>query len=262
MKTKTLTSYFQANKAASVPSFVPYIMAGANGLEQLPIEIEVLAENGATAIELGVPFSDPVADGPIIQAAGLAAFANQTTLKKIIATLKKIDSPVPLILMGYANSFFHYGIEALLFDLAETSVKGLIIPDLPYEHRNLIQPYLIDSDIALIQLVTLTSSEKRIQELTAVAEGFVYGVTINGTTGVDKTYSDTLQDHLKKITEISPIPVLAGFGISNREQVEAFNEVCDGVVVGSKLVATLAAQGIEAMGQQVKELSGKTARTR
>lgn len=132
MTSKTLTMKLKERQKQGKPLFVPYIMAGANGLERLPAEIELLTTHGAAAIEIGVPFSDPVADGAVIQAAGMQALANGTTLKKIIAALQTIHSEVPLVLMGYANSFFHYGIEQLANELKTTNVKGLIIPDLPF----------------------------------------------------------------------------------------------------------------------------------
>jgi len=124
MTSKTLTMKLKERQKQGKPLFVPYIMAGANGLERLPAEIELLTTHGAAAIEIGVPFSDPVADGAVIQAAGMQALANGTTLKKIIAALQTIHSEVPLVLMGYANSFFHYGIEQLANELKTTNVKG------------------------------------------------------------------------------------------------------------------------------------------
>lgn len=251
---KTLTTYL-SKKAEKQKLFVPYIMAGAQGLEALPDEINMLAKNGATAIELGVPFSDPVADGPIIQEAGLRAFANKVTLKKIIELLQQFDSPVPLIFMGYSNSFFHYGLEQLVKDLENTDVKGFIIPDLPYEHRDLVSPTFDAADLALLQLISLTSPQERIQTLLKEAEGFVYAVTINGTTGTGKNYRDNLDEHLALITKESNIPVLAGFGVSDRTHVERFNECCDGVVVGSKIVQTLQKKGLKETGELVHSLT-------
>ena len=160
MTSKTLTMKLKERQKQGKSLFVPYIMAGANGLERLPAEIELLATHGAAAIEIGVPFSDPVADGAVIQAAGMQALANGTTLKKIIAALQTIHSEVPLVLMGYANSFFHYGIEQLANELKTTNVKGLIIPDLPFEHRSLVTPTFDAADLALITLVFDQSSRQ------------------------------------------------------------------------------------------------------
>ncbi|MBO0452510.1 tryptophan synthase subunit alpha [Candidatus Enterococcus murrayae] len=240
------------NKAETEKLFVPYIMAGAQGLDKLEEEIAMLAEQGAAAIELGVPFSDPVADGPTIQAAGLRAFAQQVTLKKLIAVLQEIHSDVPLILMGYSNSFFHYGIKELVKDLQETDVQGFIIPDLPYEHRDLVLPDL--GDKALLTLVSLTSPAERIEQLTAEAEGFIYAVTVNGITGTDQNFRKDLLEHLAKVKAVSDIPVLAGFGISTSEHVKSFQQVCDGVVIGSKIVRSLEQQGTEKTGELVAEI--------
>lgn len=251
---KALTSYLQQKKASGKTLFVPYIMAGANGLGQLEDEINMLAAAGADAIEIGIPFSDPVADGPIIQLAGIKSRELGTTFRKIIEQLQKITAPVPLILMGYTNSFFAYGLDKLTEDIAKTDVKGVIIPDLPFEHREFVKPNLDAGDIALIQLVSLTSPQARIAQLTEVAEGFVYAVTVNGTTGSGKGYRENLDQHLKKISETSPIPVLAGFGVSKEEHVQRFKANCDGVVIGSLIVDSLEQKGLSKTGEQLKKL--------
>lgn len=254
---KSLTNYLQKKK--NIHSlFVPYIMAGANGLQRLESEIQMLAEAGADAIEIGVPFSDPVADGPVIQAAGIKARQHRTTFKKIVHQLQQLNSPVPLILMGYANSFFTYGLPQLTKDLTETQVKGVIIPDLPFEHRQLVKPILDDFDIALIQLVTLTSSDERVTELVTEAEGFVYAVTINGITGTGGKYQEQLDNHLKGICAKTDLPVLAGFGVSTEEHIRRFNQLCDGVVIGSHIVASLDQVGIQETGYMLQGLFSKT----
>ncbi len=251
---KSLTRVLQQKKDNGNKLFIPYIMAGANGLERLADEIEMLADSGASAIELGVPFSDPVADGPVIQLAGIHSRERGTTLKKIITFLNEFNSPVPLILMGYFNSFFHYGLDKLVEDLSSTDVKGIIIPDLPYEHREMFLDPAKDSDIAFIQLVTLTSSDERIEQLVSDAEGFIYAVTINGTTGVNRNYQDKIYQHLQKITEKSPIPVLAGFGVSKPEHVQLFNHYCDGVIIGSCIVQTLEQDGVDQTQELIESL--------
>lgn len=245
--TETLKSRAETEKL-----FVPYIMAGAQGLDKLEEEIAMLVDQGAAAIELGVPFSDPVADGPTIQAAGLRAFAQQVTLKKLVEKLQEIRSGAPLILMGYSNSFFHYGIKELVEDLDGTDVQGFIIPDLPYEHRDLVLPNL--RDIALLTLVSLTSPIERIKKLTADAEGFIYAVTVNGITGTGQDFRNDLMTHLARIKSFSKIPVLAGFGISTNEHIKNFQQVCDGVVIGSKIVSSLERQGTEKTGEILAEI--------
>lgn len=232
-------------------------MAGASGLERLEEEITMLADGGATAIELGIPFSDPVADGPTIQQAGLRALEKGVTLEKVIQKLSEIHSPVPLILMGYANLFFHYGFEKLIQDLEDTDVKGLIIPDIPYEHRFIYKPLEEKSDIAFIQLVSLTSSQERILQLVKESEGFIYAVTVNGTTGVNQQFGSQLHTHLSSIVQVSPIPVLAGFGISKQEHVEVMNQSCDGVIIGSLLVDSLEKNGVQETRLLLDELLKK-----
>lgn len=236
---KSLTRKLQAKQQADETIFVPYIMAGAQGLDQLAIEIQLLADAGASAIELGIPFSDPVADGPVIQAAGLSAFGHKVTLKKIIQQLKQIQTETPLVIMTYFNPIYHYGLERFINDLADTDVAGLIIPDLPFEHQQLIAPLLEKTDIALIPLIALTTPKERIPELVKKGEGFIYAVAVNGVTGVGREYQTTLDEHLAYIQKVSDKPVLAGFGVSSKEHVERFRKNCAGVIVGSKIVQLL-----------------------
>ncbi|EOL50496.1 tryptophan synthase subunit alpha [Enterococcus caccae] len=236
---KSLTKLLKEKQQADETIFVPYIMAGAQGLEQLADEIQLLTEAGASAIELGIPFSDPVADGPVIQQAGLKALQKKVTLRKIIQQLKQVKTPTPLVIMTYFNPMFHYGLETFIQDLAETNVLGLIIPDLPYEHQALLTPLLKDSDISLIPLVALTTPKERIPELVEAGEGFIYAVAVNGVTGIGRNYQETLDEHLAYIQKVSDKPVLAGFGVSTKEHVDRFRKSCAGVIVGSKIVQLL-----------------------
>lgn len=236
---KTLTKHLKTKQQNGETIFVPYIMAGAQGLDQLESEISLLSEAGASAIELGIPFSDPVADGPVIQAAGLQALQKNVSLEKIIAQLKKIKTTTPLILMTYFNPIFYFGLEKFIQELQETNVKGVIIPDLPFEHQGLLTPLLKDSDVALIPLVALTTPKERIVELVEAGEGFIYAVAVNGVTGTGREYQTSLDEHLAYIQSISDKPVLAGFSISSKEHVERFRQNCAGVIVGSKIVQLL-----------------------
>ena len=165
--TKTLTQHLEAIKKSGKGIFLPYIMAGDHekGLAGLPETIAFLENLGVSAIEIGLPFSDPVADGPVIEEAGLRSLGHHTSAKSLVESLRKLDTQLPLIIMTYFNPIFQYGLKDFVKDLAMTPVKGLIIPDLPYEHRNFILPLLEDSDIALIPLVSLTTGLERQQEL-------------------------------------------------------------------------------------------------
>lgn len=239
--TKTLTKHLEAIKAEHRGIFVPYIMAGDHdkGLGGLMETISFLEENGASAIEVGIPWSDPVADGPVIELAGQRSLAKGTTLTAVLETLKGQTTKAPLVIMSYLNPIYQYGIEAFVRALADTPVKGLIIPDLPHENEGLIKPYLAQTDLALIPLVSLTTGPDRQNLLIDGAEGFIYAVAINGVTGKSGAYSEALDDHLAKLHQAAKIPVLTGFGVSTQQDIDRFNRVSDGVIVGSKIVKSL-----------------------
>ena len=222
-------------------AFVPYIMAGDDGLQTLKRNILFLQEIGVTAIELGIPFSDPVADGPVIQEAGERALAHGVTLRSVMKELEVIrpEITVPIVIMTYLNPIISYGIAEFIKDCGTSGVSGLIVPDLPLEESDLLLNGLEGSGIALVPLVSLTSPPERIQKITAAGEGFIYAVTVNGITGVRDGFDDDLAAHLKQLKEISPVPVLAGFGISTPEQVESIGALADGVIVGSAIVTAL-----------------------
>lgn len=239
--TKTLTKHLQKIKAIGKGIFVPYIMAGDHdkGLDGLFETIDLLENSGASAIEVGIPWSDPVADGPVIELAGQRSLANGVNLTAIVQKLQEKQTTIPLVIMTYINPVYQYGIEKFIADLKNTSVKGLIIPDLPHEHENMVKPYLTDTDIALVPLVSLTTGIERQKTLCKDAEGFIYAVAINGVTGKTGNYRDDLDKHLTNLKTIADIPVLTGFGVSTPADIERFNKVSDGVIVGTKIVRGL-----------------------
>ncbi|MFB5086902.1 tryptophan synthase subunit alpha [Psychrobacillus sp. PGGUH221] len=237
IKTK-LTAEIEAVLTKGEKAFIPYIMAGDGGLELLQEQILFLQENGATAIEVGIPFSDPVADGPTIQRAGERSLANGTNLRLIIQALDSFHEKVhiPLILMTYFNPILSYGLETFSKDCQRIGIAGLIVPDVPVEESNQLRVSLQDTDIALVPLVSLTSPPERIAKIIALGEGFIYAVTVNGITGVRNGFDEQLEQHLILLKELCPIPVLAGFGISSPEQVVSMGAITDGVIVGSAIV--------------------------
>lgn len=225
-------------KEKNEKAFVPYIMAGDGGLDVLKERILFLETCGATAVEIGVPFSDPVADGQAIQAAGLRALKNGTTLRGILQILQEVRPivSIPLIIMTYSNPIYAYGVAAFFEDAKKAGVDGLIIPDLPIEEEEILSSYLEGSSIELIRLVTLTSSQERIEQIASRGRGFIYAVTVTGITGARVNFQEKVGEYLRSIRRVSPIPVLAGFGISTPEQVKEMSRDCDGVVVGSKII--------------------------
>ncbi|SHH11301.1 tryptophan synthase subunit alpha [Virgibacillus chiguensis] len=218
--------------------FVPYIMAGDGGLDKLEQNIQFLQNCGVAAIEVGVPFSDPVADGPTIQNAGKRSLENGTTLTAVLQKLElfKAKRTVPIIVMTYINLIYKYGVSRFAKSCVQAGIDGLIIPDLPIEEEKLVTDVLNQQSIALIRLVALTSSKDRIKMLANRSEGFLYAVTVTGTTGERTAYEKKVKTYLYQLKQQSPVPVLAGFGISTSEQAIELASYCDGVIVGSKIV--------------------------
>ncbi|MFD1038244.1 tryptophan synthase subunit alpha [Virgibacillus byunsanensis] len=233
-----LTSTFQEKLDNQQKLFVPYIMAGDGGLNILEERITFLEECGASAIELGIPFSDPVADGPTIQEAGKRALENGTTLTNVLETLQDSCQRrfIPIILMTYINPIYTYGIEAFARDCVKSGVDGVIVPDLPLEEEALIVEHFQNHSIALIRLAALTSPEERLNKITERTEGFLYAVSVTGTTGARATHKDEVKEYLQNLKLMTKTPVLAGFGVSNSQQANDLGKYCDGVVVGSKIV--------------------------
>lgn len=241
MTKEKIKKTFEQLRAKNNKAFISYIMGGDGGLDQLKNQIQLLESSGVDLIEIGIPFSDPVADGPVIQEAALRALNDNVSLKAIIAKLKEIkeDISVPIVFMTYINPILSLGYEIFAKEAAAAGVSGVIIPDVPYEEESEIRAYLTENDLALIRLVTLTSNEERIKTLTKDAEGFIYAVTVKGTTGGRAEYEAGTYQHLEKIKSISDVPVCAGFGVSSREMAETLYKHTDGVIVGSKIVDML-----------------------
>ena len=244
-----LTDQLQKRKDNGDKGFIPYIMAGDGGLEQLSETIRYLEGIGAAAVEIGIPFSDPVADGPSIQEAGLRALKAGVNLRGVLSELSKHEFSVPLIIMTYANPIMQMGPEHFAREAANARVSGCIIPDVPLEEEALFKEPLNDTGIVLIRLVPLTASMERLQALSSRAEGFLYAVTVNGVTGekaeLEQNY---LRERVQRLKEMTDTPVYAGFGISNPQTANTLLTFCDGVIVGSKIVDALHHQDREGIG--------------
>lgn len=241
MGKEQINQTFEGKIRAKQNLFVPYIMAGDGGLDILEERISFLQDCGVAAIELGIPFSDPVADGPTIQAAGGRALENGTTLAGVLETLSsfKKTRTIPIILMTYVNPIYVYGVEKFAADCEKAGVAGVIIPDVPMEEETLVHHSLTKHSIAFIRLAALTSTAERIEELAKRSEGFLYAVAVAGTTGARATHEEDVMTYLQKLKKSSNVPVLAGFGVSTPEQAQALSSNCDGVIVGSTIVDLL-----------------------
>lgn len=241
MKAPTLTDKFNELKASGGKAFIPYIMAGDPNLEATLRYIKLLEECGADIIELGVPFSDPLADGPTIQAAAERALRNGITLKKILTFLKTHCSHirVPIVLMTYYNPIFKYGEEEFLRDAAMVGVRGMIIPDLTAEESDSFVSKARQYNIDTIFLIAPTSTKERVQMIVSLCRGFVYYVSITGITGSKLSLPEQFYRQLETIRSYTDLPIAVGFGVSTPEEARLIAGVADAVIVGSAIVKRL-----------------------
>lgn len=224
-------------------AFIPFITCGDPDLETTGALVRAMAAAGADVIELGIPFSDPTAEGPTIQGANLRALSGGITTDKIfdfVRTLK--DVTVPLVFMTYANVVFSYGIERFAAACAETGISGLILPDVPHEEKEEFAPAFRARGIDFISLIAPTS-EQRIAEIAKDAEGFLYVVSSLGVTGVRSEIKTDLAAVTEQIRRATDIPCAIGFGISTPEQAAKMSALADGVIVGSAIVKQIAEHG-------------------
>ena len=201
--------------------------------------LNTIINNGIDLIEIGMPFSDPMADGPTIQESSLRSIANGTKINdifEIVRKIRKINNEIPIILMGYYNSIFHLGIDNFISKCSETGVDGLIIVDLQPEEDPELFTKIKEKNIDLIRLITPTTDERRLNTILANASGFLYYVTITGITGQNSANIQLLRKSINMIKSSTKLPVVAGFGIKNRKDVEQISTFTDGVVVGSSIV--------------------------
>lgn len=223
-------------------AFITYMTAGLPDMEGTKKLIKAQEEAGTDVIELGIPFSDPVADGPVIQDASYRSILKGTTLKKVfelMGGLRREGVTIPVIFMMYYNTILRYGVEAFAEKCRETGVDGLIVPDLPFEEQEELQEALEKEDGAiLIQLVSPVSKE-RIPRLLEHARGFVYCVSSMGVTGQAAAFHSEVLDYLRAVKEVSKIPVMMGFGIRTPEDIEPMKEIIDGAIVGSHFIRLL-----------------------
>ncbi len=193
----------------------------------------------ADIVEIGIPFTDPMADGVTIQESSRRALESGVTLSWILETVERAECEAPIVLMSYLNPVIAMGLTTFARRSAEAGVAGLIVPDLPLEECEPIKSALDNTGVALVQLVTPVTPPQRLQRLCRLSQGFVYAVTATGTTGGDVGHSVAMLDYLDRVCEVSPVPVLAGFGIRDAAQVRAVSTHADGVIVGSALIEVL-----------------------
>ena len=231
-------------------AFIPFITCGDPDLTTTAAAVRACAENGASLIELGIPFSDPTAEGPVIQGANLRALAGGVTTDKIFELVRDLrkDVTVPMVFMTYANVVFSYGMERFLSTATEVGMDGLILPDVPFEEKEEFAPACRRYGLDLISLIAPTS-EGRITQIARAAEGFVYCVSSLGVTGVRSEITTDVGAMVRLVKEANPdIPCAVGFGISTPEQAAKMAAISDGAIVGSAIIKLLEKHGTDAPG--------------
>ncbi|MDR1657577.1 MAG: tryptophan synthase subunit alpha [Deltaproteobacteria bacterium] len=255
MNASDLTKAIAAARSQGRPARIPYLTAGFPSLEGFWRALTELSENGADIIEIGVPFSDPVADGPVVAAAGLRALENGVDLAFIIEGLKKHPQKVPTVLMSYANPLVQYAwpqtppvepserlalsLELLAGELAEASVAGVIVPDLPFEESGPLSKALKGVNLALIPLVGPNTSAQRMRLYESEASGYVYVVSVLGTTGVREGLPPEAIETIARARSVFSLPIALGFGIKEPAQLAALGAEPDAVIFGSALLKHL-----------------------
>jgi tryptophan synthase alpha chain len=234
-----ITGAIRTTAARGEPALVAYLTAGFPRRDSFREQVRAVAA-AADVLEIGVPFTDPMADGVTIQRASLAALAQGVSLKWIFAELEALSGlTTPLLLMSYLNPLLSFGAAPLAEAAERAGVCGFIVPDLPLDESSELRGALDARQLALVQMVTPVTEPKRMQQLCGRSQGFVYAVTMTGTTGRNVAVPDAVLEYLDRVRLSSPLPVCAGFGIRSREQVTRLSGHVDGVVVGSALVEVL-----------------------
>ena len=244
---------------ANTKAFIPFITCGDPDLDTTVACVKQMVANGASVVELGIPFSDPTAEGPVIQGANLRALTGGVTTDKIfdmVETLRK-DVTVPLVFMTYANVVFSYGSDKFLSNCQRVGIDGLILPDVPFEEKGEFSEVCHKYGVELISLIAPTS-EDRIAMIAKEAEGFLYIVSSLGVTGVRGEIKTDLSSMVKLVRENSDMPCAIGFGISTPEQANKMSQIADGVIIGSAIVKIIAQYGSDApthVGEYVKSIT-------
>lgn len=227
-------------------AFIPFITAGDPTIATTKQVIQKAVAAGASLIEIGIPFSDPVAEGPAIQQADERALSNGINVDDIFQMVQdlRIDITTPFVLMTYLNPVFVYGVDKFMARCQEVGIDGIIVPDMPFEEKHVISGACKQYGVEHISMVA-PSSDERIHKIAKEATGFLYVVSSLGVTGVRSNISTNIADIIKKIREVSSIPCAIGFGISTPEQAKEISRVADGVIVGSAIITIIAEKGTE-----------------
>jgi tryptophan synthase alpha chain len=236
----SVSTAIRERRATGQPALIAYVTAGFPKRETFLQQLNAVAAV-ADVVEIGVPFSDPMADGTTIQRSSRVALEQGVSLRWILQELSRAEAKprAPLLLMSYLNPLLAYGLDKLPEAAARAGISGFIVPDLPYEESHELRNALDAQGLALVQFVTPVTPPERMQMLCDGSRGFIYAVTMTGTTGKNVAVPQEVLEYFQRVQKISPVPVCAGFGIRSREQVQRLTPFIDGAIVGSALVEVL-----------------------
>jgi len=233
---------FKKLKSKNQSALILFLTAGDPNIKTTSKLLQVIPKTGVDIIELGFPFSDPMADGPIIQRASERSLKNKTNLRKVLLLVKKFrkyNQNTPIVLMGYYNPIYRYGVKKFIQDAKNSGVDGLIVVDLPPETDNELCLPAIQAGINFVRLATPTTDEKRLPMVLKNTSGFIYFVSISGITGTKSAKIKSIKNHLRRIRTKTDLPIAVGFGIKTAKQVREIAKISDGVVVGSSFVSLI-----------------------
>ena len=238
-------------------AFIAFLTAGDPTIEKTEEFIYKLIEGGADLIEIGIPFSDPIAEGPVIQSANIRSLSAGTRIKNVFELVEKVrkNTQIPLVFLTYMNTVFKYGTSKFFKKCSETGIDGIIIPDLPFEEKGEIKESANKYGVDIISLIAPTS-ESRIKLIAEESEGFVYVVSSMGVTGMRSEIKTDLESITEAVRKYTDTPVAIGFGINSPEQAEKYSKIADGVIVGSAIVKIIEKNGT-ASGEYLKEYAHK-----
>ena len=236
-----IDSVFKNLRKNNQKAFIPFITCGFPSLDGFFKIFEALDKNGADIIEVGIPFSDPLADGPVIQTTSKIALENGINTDIVFGSIAEIrkSSDTPIAIMTYFNTIFCYGVERFLKKAKSTGVSGLIIPDLPLEEFTGYKSYFSQAGIDNIMFASLTSGKERLSMIAEESKGFIYCISVKGVTGVRNNINPEVIDFLKNLKEMTSLPLALGFGLSSREQIGQIKNYCDGIIMGSKILSLI-----------------------
>ena len=259
--THRIDQTFAARKAKGQAAFVAYMMAGDPDRAVSQAFLNALPEAGVDIIELGIPFTDPMADGPVIEDAGIRARKSGTTLSTVLemaTEFRKSNDTTPIIVMGYANPLHHLGYTKFAAAAKAAGVDGAIIVDLPPEEDVELRAAFETHDLALIRLATPTTDAERLPKVVAGTKGFVYYVSMTGITGASFAQAGSIKEQVARVREASNLPVVVGFGVKTPERAREVAKDADGVVVGTAIVKTLHEDGPKAALNLIRTLAEAT----